>query len=65
MVVVEADKADTDVETFYDGVLAAIGVPEGETALVGAPIGLLAETEDEISEAKAKAATKSGGSSPA
>lgn len=55
VVVVESDKADMDVETFYDGILAAIVVNEGETAPVGAPIGLLAETEDEISEAKSKA----------
>ncbi|KAL8241910.1 hypothetical protein R6Q59_012212 [Mikania micrantha] len=64
VVVVESDKADMDVETFYDGILAAIVVPEGESAPVGAPIGLLAETEAEIEEAKAKAAS-SGGSSPA
>ncbi|XAR55829.1 Dihydrolipoyllysine-residue acetyltransferase [Bertholletia excelsa] len=59
VVVVESDKADMDVETFYDGILAAIVVGEGETALVGAPIGLLAETEEEIAEAKAKAASSS------
>ncbi|KAG6764181.1 hypothetical protein POTOM_031640 [Populus tomentosa] len=64
VVVVESDKADTDVETFYDGILAAIVVPEGETAPVGAPIGLLAETEEEIAEAKAKAASKASGSTP-
>lgn len=63
VVVVESDKADMDVETFYDGILAVIVVNEGETALVGAPIGLLAETEDEIAEAKAKAKGQSGGSS--
>ncbi|KAJ6431864.1 hypothetical protein OIU84_019191 [Salix udensis] len=63
VVVVESDKADMDVETFYDGILAAIVVPEGETAPVGAPIGLLAETEEEIAEAKAKASSKAGGSS--
>ncbi|KAK4484248.1 hypothetical protein RD792_011472 [Penstemon davidsonii] len=57
VVVVESDKADMDVETFYDGILAAIVVNEGESAPVGAPIGLLAETEDEIAEAKAKAAS--------
>uniref|UniRef100_A0A2P2LTW1 Dihydrolipoamide acetyltransferase component of pyruvate dehydrogenase complex n=1 Tax=Rhizophora mucronata TaxID=61149 RepID=A0A2P2LTW1_RHIMU len=62
VVVVESDKADMDVETFYDGILAAVVVPEGESAPVGAPIGILAETEDEIAEAKAKAA--SSGSSP-
>ncbi|KAL7001189.1 Lta2p [Sarracenia purpurea var. burkii] len=59
VVVVESDKADMDVETFYDGILAAIVVAEGEVAPVGAPIGLLAETEEEIAEAKAKAATSS------
>ncbi|EXB99400.1 Dihydrolipoyllysine-residue acetyltransferase component of pyruvate dehydrogenase complex [Morus notabilis] len=63
--VVESDKADMDVETFYDGILAAIVVPEGETAPVGAPIGLLAETEDEVAEAKAKAAANSSSSSAA
>ncbi|KAI3696217.1 hypothetical protein L1987_79228 [Smallanthus sonchifolius] len=63
VVVVESDKADMDVETFYDGILAAIVVPEGESAPVGAPIGLLAETEAEIEEARAKAAS-AGGSSP-
>ncbi|XP_022977626.1 dihydrolipoyllysine-residue acetyltransferase component 4 of pyruvate dehydrogenase complex, chloroplastic [Cucurbita maxima] len=66
VVVVESDKADMDVETFYDGILAAIVVGEGETAPVGAPIGLLAETEEEVAEAKAKAASKSAApSSPA
>ncbi|KAJ8445350.1 hypothetical protein Cgig2_010708 [Carnegiea gigantea] len=67
VVVVESDKADMDVETFYDGILAAIVVPEGETAPVGAPIGLLAETEEDIAEAKARAAqsgSKSGSSAP-
>lgn len=59
VVVVESDKADMDVETFYDGILAAIVVPEGESAPVGSPIGLLAETEDEIAEAKAKANSSS------
>lgn len=63
VVVVESDKADMDVETFYDGILAAIVVGEGESAPVGAPIGLLAETEDEIAEAKAKA--QSQGAAPA
>ncbi|KAI3733984.1 hypothetical protein L6452_13443 [Arctium lappa] len=62
VVVVESDKADMDVETFYDGILAAIVVAEGESAPVGAPIGLLAETEAEIEEAKAKAA--GAGSAP-
>ncbi|KAI4368997.1 hypothetical protein MLD38_017492 [Melastoma candidum] len=61
VVVVESDKADMDVETFYDGILVAIVVPEGESAPVGAPIGILAESEEEIAEAKAKAASASAG----
>ncbi|KAI7996679.1 hypothetical protein LOK49_LG10G00694 [Camellia lanceoleosa] len=64
VVVVESDKADMDVETFYDGILAAIVVGEGGVAPVGAPIGLLAESQDEIAEAKAKAATSSSHSAP-
>lgn len=55
VVVVESDKADMDVETFYDGFLAAIMVEEGDVAPVGSAIALLAETEDEIAEAKLKA----------
>lgn len=59
VVVVESDKADMDVETFYDGILAAIVVPEGGVAPVGAPIGLLAESEEEVPLAKAKAQSPS------
>ncbi|XP_051122220.1 dihydrolipoyllysine-residue acetyltransferase component 4 of pyruvate dehydrogenase complex, chloroplastic [Andrographis paniculata] len=65
VVVVESDKADMDVETFYDGILAAIVVNEGETAPVGAAIGILAETEEEIAEAKAKASSQSAPSAAA
>ncbi|KAL6190288.1 hypothetical protein ACLB2K_036686 [Fragaria x ananassa] len=61
VVVVESDKADMDVETFYDGILAAIVVGEGESAPVGAAIGILAETEAELEEAKAKAKTADSG----
>ncbi|KAK2987940.1 hypothetical protein RJ640_003418 [Escallonia rubra] len=63
VVVVESDKADMDVETFYDGYLAAIMVEEGGVAAVGSAIAFLAETEDEISQAKSKAATSSSSSS--
>ncbi|GJX67868.1 dihydrolipoyllysine-residue acetyltransferase component 5 of pyruvate dehydrogenase complex, chloroplastic [Tanacetum coccineum] len=48
VVVVESDKADMEVETFYDGYLAAIMVDEGSVAPVGSAIALLAESEDEI-----------------
>lgn len=60
VVVVESDKADMDVESFYDGFLAAITIEAGEVATVGAPIAYIADTEAEIEEAKAKA---SGGGS--
>lgn len=55
VVVVESDKADMDVESFYEGYLAHIIVQAGETAPVGAAIALLAETEAEIETAKSQA----------
>lgn len=65
VLVVESDKADMDVESFNEGILAAIVVPAGETADVGAALGLLAETEAEVEEAKQKAAALSNGGSAA
>uniref|UniRef100_A0A0C9QW40 Dihydrolipoamide acetyltransferase component of pyruvate dehydrogenase complex n=1 Tax=Wollemia nobilis TaxID=56998 RepID=A0A0C9QW40_9CONI len=68
VVVVESDKADMDVETFYDGFLAAIMVEEGGVAPVGSAIALLADTQEEIQDAKLKASstttTTSSTSSP-
>jgi len=55
IVVVESDKADMDVESFNSGILGAIVIPEGEVADVGKPIGYIAETKEEIEEAKSKA----------
>ncbi|BAF25056.1 dihydrolipoyllysine-residue acetyltransferase component 4 of pyruvate dehydrogenase complex, chloroplastic [Oryza sativa Japonica Group] len=55
VVVVESDKADMDVETFYDGIVAVVLVPAGESAPVGAPIALLAESEEEVAVAQARA----------
>ncbi|MDB9452460.1 dihydrolipoamide acetyltransferase family protein [Dolichospermum circinale] len=55
VVVVESDKADMDVETFYEGYLAHIIVPAGETAPVGAAIAYIAETEAEIATAQSLA----------
>lgn len=52
VVVVESDKADMDVETFYDGYLAHIIVPAGESAPVGSAIAYIAQTEAEIATAK-------------
>lgn len=67
VVIVESDKADMDVESFHEGILAAIVVEAGESAPVGEAIALLAETEAEIEAAKQQAAAKSGsaGSAPA
>ncbi|GER27486.1 dihydrolipoyllysine-residue acetyltransferase component of pyruvate dehydrogenase complex [Striga asiatica] len=63
VVVVESDKADMDVESFYDGYLAAIIVDEGLSAAVGSTIALLAETEEEIALARSQK-TSPGSVSP-
>ncbi|KAJ3671632.1 hypothetical protein LUZ60_007711 [Juncus effusus] len=63
VVVVESDKADMDVESFHDGFLAAIVVPEGSSAPVGSAIAFLAETESDIPLAKSKASSNSSSSS--
>lgn len=55
IVIVESDKADMDVESFYEGYLATIAVPAGEAAPVGATIALVAETEAEIEQAQQQA----------
>jgi pyruvate dehydrogenase E2 component (dihydrolipoamide acetyltransferase) len=55
VVVVESDKADMDVESFYEGYLATIIIPAGESAPVGSAIALIAETEAEIATATASA----------
>ena len=63
VVIVESDKADMDVETFYEGYLATILVPAGEAAPVGEAIALVAETEAEIEQAKQQGA-KAGAAVP-
>ncbi|XLQ11169.1 MAG: 2-oxo acid dehydrogenase subunit E2 [cyanobacterium endosymbiont of Epithemia adnata isolate EadnSB Bon19] len=55
VVVVESDKADMDVESFYEGYLATILVEAGKEALVGTAIALVAETKAEIAQAQQKA----------
>lgn len=65
VVVVESDKADMDVESFYEGYLAAIIVGDGEVAPVGSTIALLAESEAEIPEVQQKAQQQSAGTAPA
>ncbi|MCG9892331.1 MAG: 2-oxo acid dehydrogenase subunit E2 [Thermosynechococcaceae cyanobacterium MS004] len=63
VLVVESDKADMDVESFYEGYLAAIAIPAGDAAPVGAMIGYIAETEAEIAQAQEK--LKGSGAAPA
>lgn len=65
VVVVESDKADMDVESFYEGYLAVITVQAGESAPVGAAIALVAETEAEIETAKQQATQSSQEPAPA
>ena len=65
VVVVESDKADMDVESFYEGYLGVIITPAGESAPVGSAIAYVAETKEEIAEAQQKAATaQAGATSP-
>lgn len=65
VVVVESDKADMDVESFYEGYLATIVVAAGETAPVGAAIALIAETEAEIEAAQQQATAQPQAAAPA
>jgi len=64
VVIVESDKADMDVESFYEGYLGVIITPAGESAPVGSAIAYVAETKAEIEEAKKKAAKKSEEADP-
>ncbi len=59
VLVVESDKADMDVESFYEGYLGAIAVPAGESAPIGSALGYVAETEAEIADIVAKLSQKS------
>jgi len=54
VVVVESDKADMDVESFSEGILGAIVIPEGGVANVGEPIAYVAETADDLEAAKSR-----------
>ncbi|MDB9512611.1 dihydrolipoamide acetyltransferase family protein [Kamptonema animale CS-326] len=65
VVVVESDKADMDVESFYEGFLATIIVAAGDVAPVGAAIALVAETEAEIEKAQQQATSAPAKAAPA
>lgn len=58
VVIVESDKADMDVESFYEGYLAEIIVEVGASAPVGEAIALIAETPEEIETAVQQASSK-------
>ncbi|MDB9372053.1 dihydrolipoamide acetyltransferase family protein [Nodularia sphaerocarpa] len=64
VVVVESDKADMDVETFYEGYLAHIIVQAGDSAPVGSAIAYVVETEAEIATAKNLANSGSSAATP-
>jgi len=65
VVIVESDKADMDVESFYEGYLAEIVVEAGASAPVGEAIALIAETKEEIETAKQQAKSKDSTPQPA
>ncbi len=65
VLIVESDKADMDVEAFYEGYLAVTLGEVGEVVPVETTIGLIAETEAEIEEAKKQAANLGNGKSVA
>ncbi|MEI6427984.1 MAG: dihydrolipoamide acetyltransferase family protein [Pseudanabaena sp. ELA607] len=56
VVIVESDKADMDVESFYEGYLGPILTPAGDSAPVGSTIAYVVETLEELDAAKEKAA---------
>jgi pyruvate dehydrogenase E2 component (dihydrolipoamide acetyltransferase) len=65
VLIVESDKADMDVESFYEGYLAAIVVPAGQNAPVGNALAYIAETEAEIAEAQQRASGGGATAAPA
>jgi len=62
---VETDKADVEMEAFGAGVLRKILVPAGESAAIGALIGVIAEPGDDIAPVVASAAAGGAGAGPA
>ncbi len=64
VVIVESDKADMDVESFYEGYLATIIVEAGGVSPVGEAIALIAETEAEIETAQQQGSAKPQVSAP-
>ena len=48
IVEIESDKADMELEAYDSGVLRKIFVPEGGKAGIGAPIGIIAKADEDI-----------------
>jgi len=61
---VETDKADVEMEAFGAGVLRKILVPAGESAPIGALIGVIAEPGDDIAALVASAPAGVGAAPP-
>lgn len=64
VMIVESDKADMEVESFEDGFLAHIAVPEGESCAVLAAVAYLAKSEADIPAVKAWATSQSSAPAP-
>ncbi len=62
---VETDKADVEMEAFGAGVLRKILVPAGETAAIGALIGVIAEPGEDIAALVASAPAGGAGAGSA
>lgn len=52
--VIESEKAANDIEAREDGVVREIAIPAGGTAEPGEPIGIFAESDEDISDLEAK-----------
>jgi pyruvate dehydrogenase E2 component (dihydrolipoamide acetyltransferase) len=65
VLVVESDKADMDVESFAEGYIAIIMSAAGESVPVGQTIALIAETMEEMAEAKQRGQGKAAPASSA
>lgn len=59
---IETDKATMELQSFDDGVVAAISVPQGQTVPVGTVMLVLATAGEDVAAVKAKAG---GGAAPA
>jgi pyruvate dehydrogenase E2 component (dihydrolipoamide acetyltransferase) len=65
VLVVESDKADMDVESFAEGYIAIIMSAAGDTVPVGQTLALIAETMEEMEEAKQRGQGKTAANPPA